>query len=98
IINFTPVDPASGKPIINPETGLAITRQLVHQDITITPDPNTNSLVVLAPNESMDMMAMLIEMLDSVTPVTVSLQMWPLQNASATDMKKLLDELFKGAT
>jgi type II secretion system protein D len=98
IINFVPIDPATGQPMINPDTGVALVKQLVHQDITVSADPNTNSLMVLAPADSIDMMAMLVEMLDSVTPVTATLQVFPLLNADATEMKSLLDDLFKPAT
>lgn len=87
IIKFTHLDP---------ETGESMVRSLVHQDITITPDPTTNSLLVMAPDASIDMMQMLIEMLDSVRPVTAEIQAFTLLNADATEMKDLLDELFTG--
>lgn len=94
IINFIPINTATGKPLINPDTGAELMERLVHQDITITPDKNTNSLLVMAPEGSIDMMQMLIEMLDSVKPVTAEIQTFPLLNADATEMKSLLDELF----
>lgn len=94
IINFIPVNAATGKPVINPDTGAALIERLVHQDITITPDKNTNSLLVMAPEGSIDMLQMLVEMLDSVKPVTAEIQIYPLLNADATEMKKLLDDLF----
>ncbi len=95
IIKFWPVDPATGKPIVDPETGQELAEKLVHQDITITPDPDTNSLMVMAPEGSIDMMQMLIEMLDSVKPVTAEIQTFALQNADATEMQKLLEDLFE---
>ncbi len=95
IVNFIPVDPSTGKPMINPDTGAGLVQRLVHQDITISADPYTNSLMVMAPSESIDMMAMLVEMLDSVTPVTAQLQVFPLLNADATEMKDLLTDLFE---
>jgi type II secretion system protein D len=94
IINFAPVNAETGQPVINPETGAEVIQRLVHQDITITPDKNTNSLVVMAPEGSIDMMRMLIEMLDSVRPVTAEIQVFPLLNADASEMRKLLEELF----
>lgn len=86
IIKFTSIDPRTGDEML---------RSLVHQDITITPDKNTNSLMVMAPTEHIDMMQMLIEMLDQIEPVTSTIQVFPLRNADATEMKELLDELFK---
>lgn len=79
----------------NPETGEEITQKLVHQDVTIVPDAYTNSLLVLAPAGSIDMMRMLVEMLDSIEPQTVSLRVFELLNADAEEMKDLLEGLFK---
>ncbi len=79
----------------NPETGEEITQKLVHQDVTIVPDAYTNSLLVLAPAGSIDMMRMLIEMLDGIEPQTVSLRVFELLNADAEEMKDLLEGLFK---
>lgn len=86
IIRFPALDSASGREVM---------RSLVHQDVTIAPDKNTNALMVLAPEEHIDMMQMLIEMLDRIEPVTSTIQVFPLRNADATEMKRLLDELFK---
>jgi len=85
IINFKHMDP---------DTGVEIARSMVHEDITITPDPTTNALVVLAPEANIDMLGQLIKMLDSVEPQVVSIVWVLLQNADAKEMKDLLDELF----
>ncbi len=61
IIRFPALDSANGREVM---------RSLVHQDVTIAPDKNTNALMVLAPEEHIDMMQMLIEMLDRIEPVT----------------------------
>jgi len=95
IIEFTPIDPETGKPVIDPDTGEALIRSLVHQDITIKPDENTNSLYVMTPKDRIDMMEMLIQMLDSVQPLTADVRVFTLTNADATEMKDLLDELFQ---
>ncbi|MDM8009280.1 MAG: secretin N-terminal domain-containing protein [Phycisphaerae bacterium] len=79
----------------NPETGEEITQKLVHQDVTIVPDPYTNSLLVLAPAGSIDMMRMLVEMLDSIEPQTISLRVFELLNADAEEMRDLLEGLFQ---
>src|SRR5690606_10024567 len=83
------------RPIIDPQSGTELVQRLVHQDITVTPDPNTNSLIVMAPTGSIDMMQMLIDMLDNVQPVTVEVQVFPLVNADATEMQQLLEDLFQ---
>jgi type II secretion system protein D len=80
----------------DPVTGVTQEQTLVHQDITVTPDPDTNSLMVLAPQDSIEMMQMLVEMLDSVALVTAEIQVFPLRNADAEDMRTLLEELFQG--
>lgn len=85
IINFKHVDL---------DTGVEIARSMVHEDITITPDPTTNALVVMAPEANIDMLGYLIEMLDSVEPQVLSIVSFQLQNADAEEMKDLLDELF----
>jgi type II secretion system protein D len=86
IINFGVRDPFTGEQV--PMT-------LVHQDITISPDPHTNSLMVLAPDKHIHMVGMMVEMLDSVEPVTADLRIFPLRNADATRMARLLEELFQ---
>jgi len=81
----------------DPQTGKEMPYTLVHQDITFTPDPNTNALMVLAPEKHIQMVAMLVSMLDSVEPQTADLRIFPLRNADASKMKDLLEELFKSA-
>ena len=85
IIRFTHIDPS---------TGVEMVRSLVHQDISITPDKATNTLLISAPDDHIEMMAMLIEMLDSVAPKVATVASFPLRNADATEMKELLEELF----
>ncbi len=76
------------------QTGQEVLRKLVHQDITITPEPVTNSLLVLAPAGQIEMMEQLIVMLDSVPLVETRAEVFVLRNANATDMADLLEELF----
>ncbi|MHC4672681.1 MAG: secretin N-terminal domain-containing protein, partial [Planctomycetota bacterium] len=86
IIDFAPVDPSLV------EKGL---KPLIYQDITFKPDKNTNSLLVMAPKDHIDMMEMLVTMLDSVEPLTATVKVFTLRNSDATEMKDLLDELFQ---
>ncbi|MBN1491028.1 MAG: hypothetical protein JXA69_14030, partial [Phycisphaerae bacterium] len=69
-------------------------QKLVHEDITIVPDARTNSLMVLAPYDSIEMLEILVEMLDEIKPITAEIQMFWLQNADAEETKDLLEELF----
>lgn len=86
IINFKYYDRRRGEELLS---------KLVHQDITIKADTYTNSLVVMAPVDYLDMMETLIEMLDSIEPVTAEIMPFRLYNADATEMKELLEELFE---
>jgi len=78
----------------DPETQIDALGSVVYQDITITADKNTNSLMVLAPQKHIDMMEMLVHMLDSVQPQILDLRPFRLRNADATEMKDLLEDLF----
>jgi type II secretion system protein D len=82
----------------DPVTGEPVQKRLVYQDVTLTPDPATNSLMVLAPRDSMDMMAHLVEMLDSVELRTAQVQIFHLQNEDAEEMRDTLEELFQAGT
>ena len=95
IIQFSPTDPVTGKPVIDPITGATLVKTLVHQDITIKPDKYTNSLMVMAPKDHIDMLQMLIEMLDSIEPVTAEIVPFKLRNADAEEMRELLENLFE---
>ncbi len=76
------------------EDGSDVTRKLVRQDITITPDPRTNSLMVMAPLNSMDMLEAMILDFDRVSPVTSQISIIPLANADADEMVEKLDAIF----
>lgn len=89
IINFKYFDEATQKEVL---------RKLVQQDITITPDVRTNSLLVLAPADSADMLESLILTLDAVKPTTAEIQMFLLRNADAEETRKILEELFQVGT
>ena len=95
IIKFSPVDPETGQPAIDPTSGEAMMRTLVHQDVTIRPDTYTNSLMVMAPADHIDMLSMLIKMLDSIEPRTAKIRAFELRNADAEEMQQLLEDLFE---
>jgi type II secretion system protein D len=86
ILSFKQFDEATQKEVL---------RKLVHEDITITPDPRTNSLLLLAPPDSIEMLETMINMLDEIKPITAEIQMYLLMNADAEETKNLLEELFQ---
>ncbi len=76
------------------DDGTEVLRRLLRQDITITPDPRTNALMVMAPLDSMDMLEAMIRDFDRISPVTAEINIFPLANADAEDMVEKLDEIF----
>ncbi len=63
-------------------------------DIRVTADPRINSLVVIAPQQSMELMAELIRQLDQPTTTVADIKMFSLENADATATVQLLEKLF----
>ncbi len=76
------------------QDGTEIIRKLLRQDITITADPRTNSLMVLAPAESMDLLEAMIVDFDRVKPVTAEIRLFPLINADADEIVTKLEDIF----
>lgn len=76
------------------DDGTVEQRRLLRQDITITPDTRTNSIMVMAPEESMSMLESMIRDFDSIRPIQSQLLMMPMINADATQMAEQLTELF----
>jgi len=86
IVSFLEKDP-NGKEIL---------RKLLRQDIRIKPDPRTNSVMVMAPADSMSMLESMILDFDRIRPVTSEIRLFPLINSDAKTMVEQLTELFKG--
>lgn len=78
--------------------GSVVTRKLLRQDIVISPDARTNSLLVMAPAESMDMLESMIQDFDQIRPVNSEIRLFPLINSDAEAMVEQLTELFEGDT
>ncbi|HID22775.1 MAG TPA: hypothetical protein EYP14_10295 [Planctomycetaceae bacterium] len=72
-----------------------LVRSGILADIRITPDPRTNSLVVTAPPESMDLIEALIKYLDRPAEQVAEIKIFTLQNASAQTVAEILDALFE---
>lgn len=84
LISFDEVDDA----------GVAQRRTLLRQDLTIVPDIRTNSIMIVAPTDSVDMLESLIRKLD-IAPLSLQLEIFPLINANAEEMRDMLQELFR---
>ena len=77
------------------EDGTRQERKLIRQDLIITPDVRTNTLTVMAPADSMDMLEALIRDFDKYRPVLAEIRLFPLVNADAEEVVERLDELFE---
>ncbi len=85
IINFEDLLPDGSKTL----------RSLVRQDITITPDARTNSLMVMAPMGSMDMLESLIYAFDRLPPTISEIRLFQLTNADAEEVVQKLQDIFE---
>ncbi|MBI3834274.1 MAG: hypothetical protein HY287_08095 [Planctomycetes bacterium] len=74
--------------------GEEVIRKLLRQDIKITPDARTNSLMVMAPADSMSMLVSMIKDFDHIRPVTSEVRLFPLVNSDAKTMVDQLTEIF----
>lgn len=74
--------------------GKEIVRKLLRQDIKIKPDPRTNSLMVMAPADSMAMLESMIRDFDRIRPITSEIRLFPLINSDAKTMVDQLGEIF----
>ncbi len=86
ILSFTEVLP----------DGREVVRKLLRQDVKLEADSRTNSLMVMAPAESMAMLEAMIKDFDRMRPIQSEIRMFPLVNADAGTMVDRLKELFEG--
>ncbi|MHB8897262.1 MAG: secretin N-terminal domain-containing protein [Thermoguttaceae bacterium] len=77
--------------------GQRLIRSGVLDDVQITPDMRTNTLVVAAPAESMELVAALITHLDSPSAVA-QIKVFRIRNGDATSMATMLQGLLPSAT
>ncbi|MFQ5413587.1 MAG: secretin N-terminal domain-containing protein [Phycisphaerae bacterium] len=75
--------------------GSVMSRKLLRQDIQITADPRTNSLMVMAPADSMEMLEAMIHDFDTIRPITSEVRLFPLVNSDAEGMVDQLTNLFE---
>jgi general secretion pathway protein D len=75
--------------------GRRLLRSGVLDDVQITPDPHTNSLMIAAPAESMDLLSALIEQMDSPTAVA-QIKVFKILNGDAANLIEMLRVLLPG--
>ena len=66
----------------------------IRESITLTPDHRTNTVIVSAPRESMDMIVKMIVDLDESTLGSQNIRIFKLSNADSTAMAQILVDLF----
>ena len=64
------------------------------QSISLTPDVRTNTIIVRAPRDSMALIEQMVADLDGSTSGNQNIRIFKLANADASQMAKLLKELF----
>ncbi|MCH2135108.1 MAG: hypothetical protein MK101_00840 [Phycisphaerales bacterium] len=73
---------------------MAITTAL-RETINLTPDIRTNTVIIRAPGDSMQMLIDMIRDLDETSTGSKSLRVFTLTNADATAMRSILRDLFR---
>ena len=66
------------------------------EDIYITPDPRTNSLIISAPKKTMDLLLALVRDLDVVPSIPIDIKVFQIHKADAAVMADLLSRLLPG--
>ena len=79
--------------VAKPSQGGVLSTAL-EQDIVITPDKRTNSLVVSASVDSMPLVESLIKAMDSINTQEAQIRVFKLTNADARQMADVLTQLF----
>ncbi len=77
------------------DDGTRMERKLLRQDIRFTADSRTNSLLVLAPTQSMDMLEQMIRDFDRLRPIASEIRIFELENGDAETMVEQLQALFE---
>ena len=75
------------------DDGQRVIRSGLLTDVRVSADPRTNSLTVIAPEQSMEMMAALIEQYDQPATQIAEIKVFTLANADASLVAQLLQDL-----
>jgi type II secretion system protein D len=68
------------------------------EDVYVLSSPRINSLIVMAPEKTMELIVSLIKELDTVPKLKADIKVFPLQKSNAPAMATLLQQLFLGST
>ena len=77
------------------ESGQEQVNNLLRERVQIIPDIRINSLIVIAPSDSMSMLESLIKKLDGIDAELAELRVFRLLNADASETVKTLEKLFQ---
>lgn len=80
--------------------GQELVTTVLQEGVLISANVRANALVVVAPRDSMPLLSNLIEAMDSIPPRAAEIRAFVLENADATRMADVLQQLFRltGAT
>ncbi len=74
-------------------TGERLLESGVLSDVRITPDPRTNTLLVSAPAESMELLAALIDHLDALPAAVAQIKVFKILHGDAASLVQMLETL-----
>ena len=75
--------------------GTKRSRRMLRQDIKVQADVRTNSLMVMAPKQSIEMIEALIKDYDRIRPIQSEIRLFPLINSDAETMVEQLTDVFE---
>jgi type II secretion system protein D len=79
--------------LVDPQGRRVVSSGLLN-DVRITADPRTNTLIVTGPAESMDLIEALVHELDATPAATAQIKVFQIVNGDATEMVLMLRSLF----
>jgi type II secretion system protein D len=68
------------------------------EDVSVTAEPRTNSLILIAPEKTMELLLALVRELDVVAAARAEINVFTLKKADALQVSNLLQQLFGGTT
>lgn len=95
-----PVAPGAASPTVlqfltRTADGKSVISSGLSDGITITPDRRTNSVVISAPAENMELLDALVRSMDTGSPQAAQIRVFRLINADARQMSEVLSQIFK---
>ena len=86
--------PPSGKLSIVGDNGQSSVESGILAGVVVTSDASSNSLLVRAPAQSMELIAKLIEELDRMPSAEAKIKVYPIENGDATQLSQTLQQLY----